>query len=226
MLNEIFNMDKLFDTFNYVFWFFVLNLLFWIFNIPIILFFLFIGITGITTYLPLFLVCLIPSMPTFTVILYCMNKLYKNKTISLFKDFVIGFKHNFLQALVVWCVELIILFIIYSNIKFFSMVMNSLVLNGLFIGLLILIAIVTPFLFLVISRFKMPTMSALRLSLTLTFTRPILTVTNILICLVFLILFELSAAILLFISTLLAFAMIYVNRALFNELEEIANNTN
>lgn len=226
MLNEIFNMDKLFDTFNYVFWFFILNVLFWLFNIPLALFLIFIGITGIGTYLPLFLVCLIPTIPTFTVILYCMNKLYKNKTISPFRDFVRGFKHNFLQSLVVWCVELLMLFIIYSNIKFFSIVMNNPVLNGIFIGLLILITIVTPFLFLVISRFKMPIMSALRLSFTLTFTRPILTVTNILICLVFLILFELSPAILLFVSTLFAFAMIYINRALFNELEEIANKTN
>ncbi len=226
MLSEIFNMTKLLDTFNYIFWFFVLNLLFWVFNIPLIVFFLFIGITGITAYLPLFLVCLVPAMPTFTVILYCMNKLYKNKTLSPFKDFFIGFKYNFLQSLIVWCFELILLFIIYSNIKFFAVVMNNLVLNGLFIGLLILIIAVTPFLFLVISRFKMPSMSALRLSLTLTFTRPILTITNILICLVFMILFEINAAILLFVTTLLAFCLIYANKALFNELEEISKQTN
>ncbi|EIA29498.1 Putative membrane protein, partial [Candidatus Arthromitus sp. SFB-4] len=74
MLNEIFNFEKLFDTFNYVFWFFILNLLFWIFNIPIILFFMFIGISRITTYFPLFLVCLLPTAPIFTVLLYCVNK--------------------------------------------------------------------------------------------------------------------------------------------------------
>ncbi|WP_347452260.1 DUF624 domain-containing protein [Candidatus Arthromitus sp. SFB-mouse] len=226
MLNEIFNFEKLFDTFNYVFWFFILNLLFWIFNIPIILFFMFIGISRITTYFPLFLVCLLPTAPIFTVLLYCVNKLYKNKNISILSDFIRGFKLNFIQALVVWIIELIILFIIYSNIKFFTLIFDSLVLNGLFIGILILLGIITPFLFLIISRFSMKNLDVLKLGFTLAFTRPILTITNTLLILVFLILFELNSAILLFVSSIFAFCLVFINRTVFSELEEISRRNN
>lgn len=227
MLNEIFNLDKILETFNYIFWFFTLNLLFWVFNIPIILFFVFIGISNILTYFPLFLVCLIPVMPTFTVILYCMNKLYKNKNIEVIPCFLKGFKLNFGQALFVWCVELVAIFLIFTNINFFSVAANSFIIPALFICLLILISAMTPYLFLIISRFSMTSLQVLRLSFILTFTRPLLTITNLLLVLVFMVLFEISPAIIiLFISTLLGFCLIFINRTLLSELENISKNNN
>lgn len=227
MLNEIFNLDKILETFNYIFWFFTLNLLFWVFNIPIILFFVFIGISNILTYFPLFLVCLIPVIPTFTVILYCMNKLYKNKNIEVIPCFLRGFKLNFGQALFVWCVELVAIFLIFTNINFFSVAANSFIIPALFICLLILISAMTPYLFLIISRFSMTSLQVLRLSFILTFTRPLLTITNLLLVLVFMVLFEISPAIIiLFISTLLGFCLIFINRTLLSELENISKNNN
>lgn len=227
MLNEIFNLDKILETFNYIFWFFTLNLLFWVFNIPIILFFVFIGISNILTYFPLFLVCLIPVMPTFTVILYCMNKLYKNKNIEVIPCFLRGFKLNFGQALFVWCVELVAIFLIFTNINFFSVAANSFIIPALFICLLILISVMTPYLFLIISRFSMTSLQVLRLSFILTFTRPLLTITNLLLVLVCMVLFEISPAIIiLFISTLLGFCLIFINRTLLSELENISKNNN
>lgn len=227
MLNEIFNFDKILETFNYIFWFFTLNLLFWILNIPIILFFTFIGISQIFTYFPLFLVCLIPVMPTFTVILYCVNKIYKNKSINLFRDFFRGFKLNFLQSLIVWFTELVLIFLIYSNIKFFSLVSKNLIVSSLFICLLILIILLTPYLFLIISRFSMTNMQILRLSFILTFTRPLLTITNFLLILFFMVIFEIIPAIvILFFSTIFAFSLIFINRHLLNELENISRKNN
>lgn len=227
MLNEIFNLDKILETFNYIFWFFTLNLLFWVFNIPIILFFVFIGISNILTYFPLFLVCLIPVIPTFTVILYCMNKLYKNKNIEVIPCFLRGFKLNFGQALFIWCVELVAIFLIFTNINFFSVAANSFIIPALFICLLILISAMTPYLFLIISRFSMTSLQVLRLSFILTFTRPLLTITNLLLVLVFMVLFEISPAIIiLFISTLLGFCLIFINRTLLSELENISKNNN
>lgn len=227
MLNEIFNLDKILETFNYIFWFFILNLLFWILNIPFILFFVFIGISGIPTYLPLFLVCLIPIMPSFTVILYCMNKFYKTKNIYIIRDFCRGFKLNFGQSFIIWCIELIAIFLISTNIKFFSVVENSFVIPALFIGLLILILVMTPYIFLIISRFSMTSLQILRLSFILVFTRPILTITNFLLFLVFLVIFEINPAlVILFISTLLGFSLIFVNKTLFNELEDISKKNN
>lgn len=228
MLNEIFNFEKLFDIFNYIFWFFILNVLFWVLNIPLIIFLLFVGITGILTYFPLFLFCLIPTMPAFTVILYCMNKLHKNKSLTVFSDFIKGFRLNFKQSLVIWILELISVFILYSNIRFFSTVIsNSLVINSLFICLLILIVIVTPYICLIVSKFSMSNLQIIRLSFILTFTRPILTITNVLLILAFLVLFELSPSItILFFSTALAFCLVFVNRVLLRELEDISKKNN
>lgn len=227
MLNEIFNLDKILETFNYIFWFFILNLLFWILNIPLILFFVFVGISGIPTYFPLFLVCLIPVMPSFTIILYCMNKFYKTKNISIINDFWKGFKLNFGQGLIVWCIELVAIFLIFTNINFFSSVANSFVIPALFICLLILILAMTPYLFLIISRFSMTSLEVLRLSFILTFTRPILTITNFLLFLVALVIFEINPAlVILFVSTLLGFALIFVNRVLLKELEDISKKNN
>lgn len=228
MLNEIFNFERLFEIFSYIFWFFILNVLFWFMNIPLILFLLFVGVTGILTYFPLFLVCLVPTMPAFTVILYCMHKLYKNKTLTLFSDFFKGFRLNYKQSLIIWIIELLAIFIIYSNIRFFSMVTShSLILNCLFISLLILIVAITPYIYLIISKFSMTNLQIIRLSFILTFTRPILTITNILLVLVFLVIFEISPSVtVLFISTALAFSLIFINRALLRELEDISKNNN
>lgn len=64
-MSEFFNLEKLLTFFNYIFWFFMLNIFFSILNIPVILFFLFVGLSNITTYLPLFLVSLIPFWSKF-----------------------------------------------------------------------------------------------------------------------------------------------------------------
>lgn len=227
MLNEIFNLEKFLEVCNYVFWFFTLNLLFWILNIPLILFFMFLGISQIFNYLPLFLVCLIPVMPSFCVILYCVNKIYKEKNISIIKDFSKGFKLNFAQALNIWCIELLLIFMVYSNLRFFSRIANNLIMTSLFICILIIIITVTPYLFLLISRFSMKNMQIVRLAFILMFTRPIISLTNLLVGLFFMVIFELNPAIvILFISTALAFVLIFVNRELLKQLESISKNVN
>lgn len=228
MLNEIFKLDKLFDVFNYIFYFFALNVLFWCMNIPLIIFFMFVGISGTLTYFPLFLFCLIPTMPAFTIILYCMNKLYRTKNVDIIKDFVKGFKLNFKQSLIIWSTELVIVFLIYSNIRFFTIATsNFLILNCMFIGMFIMISIVTPYVFLIISRFSMKGLQIIRLSFILTFTRPVLTITNLLLIIFFLIVFEINPALtILFISTTLAFSQIFINKALLNELEDISKKNN
>lgn len=228
MLNEIFNLERLFDIFNYIFWFFMLNVLFWILNIPLIIFFLFIGIKGIFVFFPLFLLCLLPTIPAFTVLLYCVNKLYKNKNIRLFKDFFKGLKLNFKQSLFIWGIELLGIFILYSNIRFFSIATSGfLLLNCLFISLLVLIIAITPYITILISRFSMSTMEIVRLSFILTFTRPLLTITNLLLIIVSLVIFEIYPSLtILFISTILAFAIIFANRVLLKELEEISKKSN
>ena len=227
MFGNFFNFEKIFDSFNYVFWFFLLNLFFMLFNIPLILFFIFIGISNIFKYFPLFLICLLPAMPTFTALLYCMNKIIVNKDLNIIKDFTNGIKLNFKQSFLIWFIELLLIIIIYFNIRFFSLIMYNVVLVCLFSAIAIIIATVTPFIFILISRFKMKTIDILRTSFILCFTRPILTITNLLLFIFSLILFEITpGTIILFISSLLSFSLLFINKSLLYELEDISKKQN
>ena len=227
MLNNFFNFEKIFDYFNYIFCFFILNCIFLIFNFPIFLFFIFIGISNISTYLPLFFICLIPTLPTFTVLLYCMNKLLINKDISIKTDFIKGFKLNFFQSLYIWIIELILIFMLQLNIKYFSNVNSNIFLVCLFASITLIIALITPYIFIILSKFKMSSLSILRTASILSFTRPILTISNILLLIIALIVFEIiPSTSILFIFSLLAFILMFINKALIEKLENLSKEQN
>lgn len=224
-MQEIFNIKKILEICNYIFWFLILNFLFMLFNIPIILFLIFLGMDNIINYFPLFLLCLIPVMPLFTSLLYCMGKIIKNRDLNLIKDFNHGIKLNIKQSLIFWILELLLIFILYFNIKFFSYLKYGLFLNCLFISIFITLIAVTPYIYLLISRFSMQNRSVLKNSLILTFTRPILTFTNILIFIIILILFEITpGTTILFISSIAAFLLCFSNKNLLTQLENLNNN--
>lgn len=227
MLNNFFNFEKIFDYFNYIFCFFILNCIFLLFNLPAILFFIFIGISNISTYLPLFFICLVPTMPTFTILLYCMNKLLVNKDISIKYDFIKGFKLNFFQSFFIWVIELILIFMLQLNIKYFSTINQNIFLVCIFSSITLIIALITPYIFIIISKFKMSSLSLLRTASILSFTRPILTISNILLLIVALIIFEIiPSTSILFIFSLLAFILMFINKALIKELEDISKEQN
>ncbi|MCF0146870.1 MAG: YesL family protein [Clostridium sp.] len=227
MFNNLFNFEKIFEAFNYVFWFFLLNLFFMAFNIPLILFFTFVGISNIFEYFPLFLICLLPTMPTFTALLYCMNKIITNKDLEIIKDFIKGIKLNFKQSFLIWFIELSLINILYINIRFFTLIKHNIILTCLFSTILIVLAIVTPYISILISRFKMKTIDTLRTAFILSFTRPILTITNLLLFIFTLIIFEVApGTVILFISSLLSFLLLFVNKSLLLELDSISKEQN
>lgn len=223
MLNNFFNFEKIFDYFNYIFCFFILNCIFLLFNLPAIFFFIFIGISNIGTYFPLFLICMIPTMPTFTVLLYCMNKLLINKDISIKKDFVRGFKMNFFPSLSIWIIELILIFMLQLNIKYFSLIKPNIIFVCIFNAIALIVAFITPYIFILICKFKMSYLSILQTASILSFTRPILSISNLLLFVLALIIFEIiPSTSILFIFSLLAFALMFINRSLISELEDLS----
>lgn len=223
MFNNFFNFEKILDTFNYIFWFFLLNLLFMLLNIPLILFFVFIGISSLFNYFPLFLICLLPTMPALTILFYCMNKIIIHNDLNVIKDFFNGLKLNFKQSFLIWFFETIMFLILYFNIKFFLPIKYGIFLICLFAAIAIILVAVTPFIFILISKFKMDSISILRTASILCFTRPILTITNLLVFIIALILFEIApGTTILFISSILSFSIMFVNKSLLFELEDIS----
>lgn len=224
-MSNFFNIQKIMTFFNYIFWLFILNLVFLVLNIPLVSFFMSVGISNIGTYLPLFLLLAIPFGPSLAMLLYCTNKLVKNKDLDIIQDIKLGFKLNFKQSLTVWCLELAIIFILHTNIRFFSR--YSIILTGVFVLLSIVLLLITPYLFMLISKFSMSTKNIVTNSIILVFTRPLITFANILCCVATLIFFEITpGTAFLFLGSLLTFLISYSNKFLLNELEEasIASN--
>ena len=218
---DIFNLQKVLNAFNYVFWFFCLNIFFLIFNLPLVLFFLFIGLEGIFTYLPLFLLALLPLMPSLTVLFYCMGKLIREKDLDLFHDICKGLKLNFKQSLLIWSGELILILILVSNIRFFTLYKFNLFFTCIFIALSILLVVITPYIFVLISRFSIRSYDLIKNSLILAITKPILSITNILIILACFVLFEITpGTAVLFVSSIFSFLIVFCNKALLESMEK------
>lgn len=219
-----FNLQKILDFFNYIFWFFCLNIFFLIFNTPLVLFFLFVGLDQVVTYLPLFLVCSIPLMPSITVLFYCMNKIIKYKDLDLFYDIYMGIKLNIKQSILLWCFELFIIFILSINVRFFTQYEFSLLFNCMFITLFLILLLITPYIYLLISRFSLKSYDLIKNALILAVTRPLITISNILILLFCMILFEVSpGTTILFASSIFTFLISYNSKLLLNNLEELSN---
>ena len=217
-MSNIFNLQKILNFFNYVFYFFVLNLVFLFFNIPLLSFVFLIGISKIGIYLPLFLITLIPFGPSITMLLYCTGKLIRNKDLDLMTDIKLGLKLNFKQSLIIWILELVLIFVLNINIKFFSN--YSIILSAIFILISLIILFISPYIYVLISRFSMNTKDVIKNSFILVFTRPIISIANIFSIVFTLILFEMSpGTTFLFIGSVLAFLISYCNKFLLTELE-------
>ncbi|WP_291706657.1 hypothetical protein [Clostridium sp.] len=73
----------------------------------------------------------------------------------------------------------------------------------------------------------MKTIDTLRTAFILSFTRPILTITNLLLFIFTLIIFEVApGTVILFISSLLSFLLLFVNKSLLLELDSISKEQN
>lgn len=222
-MNNIFSLQKILNFFNYVFYFLVLNLVFLFFNIPLLAFIFLVGISKIGTYLPLFLIALIPFGPSITMLLYCTGKLIRNKDLDLIADIKLGFKLNFKQSIIIWIIELAIIFILNINIRFFSK--YSVLLSGIFLLISLLLLLISPYIYVLISRFSMNIKDILKNSFILIFTRPLITIANVFSIIFTLILFEISpGTTFLFIGSVLAFLISYCNKFLLTELEGNSQN--
>lgn len=220
-MRDWFKVDKIFDVFNVILLFFVLNLLFMLVNIPAVVFLLTLGVSQIYTYFPLFLLCLLPAGPAFTVLLYCMGQFIRNKTITYSIDLPKGIKLNAKQSFIIWAFELLIVFMIFSNVMFFSTTAHSLLFTCISISLGILLLSISPYIYLLISRFSMSLLEILKSSMIIAITRPILTITNTLLFIILLVLFEMTpGTVVLFSSSLFAYALQFANRDLMIQLEK------
>ena len=219
-MSSIFNVEKMLEFFNTIFYFLMTNLLFLIFNLPLLWFIFFVGISRIETYLPLFLVCLIPTGPALVALLYSMRQYVAYKDTTVWIPWMKSYKTNFKTALPLTLIQLSAIFILICNIQIFSSIYPILGLRIFFTLLTAILILSIPYAYLLIMRFHVSTLGALKSSLALVFTYPVLSVCNVMLFLFVLMLFELSAGTtFLFISTIYAFCVVISNRLVLKKLE-------
>lgn len=221
MFGELFHMEKLFGFCEKVCYLFLVNLLFLVFNVPVMLFFLFVGISQAGTYLPLFLLCLLPLPPAFCAVVYAMNRLVRGTESGPWKDYRKGYRTDFWQKLRLGAIQLLIFFILWSDIKFFSGQLNNIALTLIFFILFLFVVLITPNLYLLISRYQMTNRQVVKSACILTVTRPVCTMGQLAALGIILMLFELTAGTtVLFMASIYGLLIVYVSYNMLNQLEE------
>lgn len=219
-MNKAFDMEKIMSFFNYIYYFFILNLLFLLSNLPFLGFFFLVGISRAGEYLPSFLLCLLPLGPSLCALFYCMNKLIKNKDLYPVRSYFKGYFNNFKQSAVIAAMQLSCAFIICASMRFFEAVPEFSAFSIILLIELALLLLITPFLYLLISRYQMKMLEIIKASFVIVIGKPLYAIGNAVVFLFVLMLFELIAGTtFLFIGSLYAFLIALTNKTLFRKLE-------
>ena len=105
MLGELFHIEKILEVCEKILYFLKINLLFLVFNTPILLFFLFVGISNVREYLPFFLLCLLPAGPAFAAVLFSMNRVLHGIETSAWKDYRTGYVQDLQKKLALAAIQ-------------------------------------------------------------------------------------------------------------------------
>lgn len=212
--------DVFMNICNYVMWFFVGNFYFLICNLPLCLFFIFIGIKNIEIALPLFLLVSLPFGPAVTALLYVMGKLVKEKDLSITKNFFTSYKTNFKQSLLLWTIQLLLLTILHLNIQFFSIRDFGYLLMPFFYITIVLISVLGLYAYPLIAKFHISLLEVIKASLTISIYKFPITIGNIIILIFAMILIDAKPSYaILFISSITCYLLMFLQKDLHKELE-------
>lgn len=215
------NIEKILGYCSQIMYFFVINLLFLVCNLPVIAFLVMIGIDQVVTCLPLFLIALWFMAPTLTAVFSAMYRLVQGHETGAFKDFKKGYTENFVQSMRIGFLQLLLVFILFTNIRFFTTTVPMLFLRMTFVILLFVTVLITPYLYLLIARYKMKDGDILRTALALTIGKPVFTMGNAAALLLMMAAFEIAAGVaVLFMGSVYGFLVVYMNKRMFDKIEE------
>ncbi len=219
-MGELFNIEKVLGFCEKICYFFTVNLLFIISNIPVLLFLLFVGAGQIRERLPLFLLCL-PMAPALSAVMYAMNRLIHGTEGRALRDYRKGYCADLWQKAKLGAGQLLVILVCWTNIEFFSVQIRILPLAVLFIILFAAAVLVTPNLYLLISRYEMSNLQIARTAVTLLVAKPIAALGNIAALGVVLAAFEISAGTtVLFMGSVYGFLVMFMNQSVMRQLEE------
>ena len=211
-MGELFNIEKVLGFCEKICYFFTVNLLFIISNIPVLLFLLFVGAGQIR---------LLPMAPALSAVMYAMNRLIHGTEGRALRDYRKGYCADLWQKAKLGAGQLLVILVCWTNIEFFSVQIRILPLAVLFIILFAAAVLVTPNLYLLISRYEMSNLQIARTAVTLLVAKPIAALGNIAALGVVLAAFEISAGTtVLFMGSVYGFLVMFMNQSVMRQLEE------
>lgn len=212
--------DVFMNICNYVMWFFIGNLYFLICNLPLCIFFIFIGIKNVEAALPLFLLVSLPFGPAVTALLYAMGKLVKEKDLSITKCFFTSYKTNFKQSLLLWTLQLLLLTILHLNIQFFKFSSFGYLLMPFFYISIALISVLGLYAYPLIAKFHISLLEVIKASLTISIYKFPITIGNLIILVFAMILMDAKPSyVVLFIASITCYLLMFLQKDLHKELE-------
>jgi uncharacterized membrane protein YesL len=93
-----------------------------------------------------------------TALFYIMEKVARDEDVDMFPDFKKSFKDNFKQSTLVWCIIFIIFLLVFMdirNVHVYGAVSN--IIHWILIFILLQLAIITTYIFPIISRYEIKT---------------------------------------------------------------------
>ncbi|MDC7288985.1 DUF624 domain-containing protein [Blautia schinkii] len=226
MQNGAFNIERILGMCERFMYFLGVNLCFLAANLPVLLFFSLAGISQVRACLPLFLLCMVPFGPSLSAVFYCMNRLLNNTETSVFKNFLHGYKSDLSLKLTVSFLQMFCILVLWTNVEFFRYQMVIPVLSVLFTVLFAVVICMTPTLYLLASRYRMSVRQLIQDAVILLITRPVITLGNIAAFALVLMFLEIQAGTtVLFMGTGYGFLVVFMNRKVIQELDEMSGET-
>lgn len=220
MLGELFNLERILGFCEKFLYFLKINCLFLISNLPVLLFFLFVGISQVRTYLPLFLLCLIPAGPAVSAVFFAMNRILRGTETTAWKDYKAGYLDTWMQKCCLAAIQCLLVWMFWTNVEFFSVQMPFLPLMILFFLLFAGAVLMTPNLYLLASRYQMRIRDYLKGAVVLLVTKPVLTIGNLAVAAFILMLLEIRAGtVVLFMASIYGFIVVFMNRNVMQALD-------
>ncbi len=220
MFGEIFNWEKIQSFCEGVCYFVGVNVMFLLANLPLWLFFMFIGISRAGTYIFLFFLCLLPMAPALTAVFYAMNKLLQQEDHGGIRGFCKGYAKNFLPACKAGLVHVAVLFLTWTNLVFFKNTLQILPVYLISVILFLMAVLITPTLYLLVSRYEMKTLEIIKAAVILEIGRPVFTLGNAAALGIVLMAFEIAPGpAVVFMGSVYGFLVVFMNKRMLQKFE-------
>ncbi len=220
-----FSEGPLYTISSYILWFFLGNLYFVLFNIPMLFILIVLSTTtskAITQeFTPIFIICCFPIAPAATALLSVMGKLIREKDISISKDYFKAYKTNFIQSTFFGALEILIISILFIDIKFSISSGYPRLLTIALLLIMTFVFLMGIYVFPIISRFYLTTKDILKLAAHYTikkFNITLLCFSNFLIA--GFIFFKISTFILVFLSSIICYSILFYQQKILIEIED------